>query len=87
MADSRLPLSKFDSQGSEPSWKTSSEKEEAETKIQKLSDAFRTVITTVGEDPEREGLKLTPLRAAKALCFFTKGYEESIQGICMCKYI
>lgn len=81
MADPRLGLSKFDSQGSEACWKTSNDKEEAEAKMKALSDAFRTIITVVGENPEREGLKLTPIRAAKALCYFTKGYEETIQSI------
>lgn len=31
----------------------------------------------MGEDPNREGLQSTPLRAAKALRFFTKGYSET----------
>jgi len=35
----------------------------------------------VGEDPDREGLRDTPERYAKAELFFTKGYEESLRTI------
>jgi GTP cyclohydrolase I len=35
----------------------------------------------VGEEPDREGLHKIPERYAKALLFFTKGYEEKIQPI------
>ena len=36
---------------------------------------------SVGEDPEREGLHQTPDRYAKAMMFFTKGYEENLRDI------
>lgn len=35
----------------------------------------------MGEDPDREGLRETPERYAKAMLFFTKGYEENLNGI------
>ena len=40
---------------------------------------FGEILRLVGENPEREGLMDTPKRAAKALMFFTKGYDDSIQ--------
>ncbi|VDL90733.1 unnamed protein product [Schistocephalus solidus] len=36
------------------------------------------VLSCVGEDPDREGLVKTPERAARAMFYFTKGYEERI---------
>lgn len=44
----------------------------------KLSSAVRTILECIGEDPDREGLLATPDRYAKALLFFTKGYEENL---------
>ena len=44
----------------------------------KLSGAVKTILDCVGEDSNREGLLKTPERYAKALMFFTKGYEESL---------
>lgn len=41
-----------------------------------LSAAYRTIITSAGEDAEREGLLKTPERAAKAFQFNTQGYSQ-----------
>ena len=41
---------------------------------------FGKILEMIGENPEREGLLETPKRAAKALMFFTKGYEDSIDN-------
>lgn len=35
----------------------------------------------MGEDVEREGLESTPMRAAKALHFFTKGYAQNVEEV------
>lgn len=37
---------------------------------------YKEIIKLIGEDPEREGLKRTPERAAKALLAITSGYES-----------
>ncbi|KAI7870749.1 hypothetical protein BDF14DRAFT_1720391 [Spinellus fusiger] len=55
--------------------------EEKEERQEKLSAAVKTILSCIGEDPEREGLLKTPERYAKALMFFTKGYEEDIRGV------
>ena len=39
------------------------------------------LLSQLGEDPEREGLKRTPLRVAKALDFLTSGYALSAEEI------
>jgi GTP cyclohydrolase I len=39
-------------------------------------ELVREVLVDIGEDPEREGLRKTPDRVARALEFLTKGYDE-----------
>ena len=34
-----------------------------------------------GLDPEKEGIRKTPARAAEALQYFTKGYQQNLIGI------
>ncbi|GIZ47543.1 hypothetical protein CKM354_001063100 [Cercospora kikuchii] len=55
--------------------------EKAKARLDKLSGAVRTILECIGEDPEREGLHGTPERYAKAMMFFTKGYEENLRDI------
>lgn len=45
---------------------------------EKVKDLVKTLLTEIGEDPEREGLLSTPLRAAKAYEFLTRGYHQDI---------
>ena len=52
-----------------------------EERLLKLYSAVRTILECLGEDPAREGLRKTPERYAKAMCFFTKGYEENLRTI------
>ena len=52
-----------------------------EARITKISEAVKTILTCIGEDPEREGLLKTPERYAKALLFFTQGYEVSMKDV------
>ncbi|MDX1756943.1 MAG: GTP cyclohydrolase I FolE [Marinobacter sp.] len=46
-----------------------------------LSSHFRHIIEQLGEDPQREGLADTPMRAAKAMQFLTKGYQETLEEL------
>ncbi|KAJ5981373.1 hypothetical protein N7499_001617 [Penicillium canescens] len=55
--------------------------EETDQRIEKLSGAIRTILECIGEDPEREGLRETPERYAKAMLYFTKGYEENVRDL------
>ncbi|KAJ5512213.1 GTP cyclohydrolase I/Nitrile oxidoreductase [Penicillium fimorum] len=55
--------------------------EETEQRLEKMSGAIRTILECIGEDPEREGLLETPMRYAKAMLYFTKGYEENVRDL------
>ena len=46
-----------------------------------LADHYRAIMLAIGEDPEREGLLKTPERAAKAMHFLCKGYDQTLQEI------
>ncbi|CAF4852212.1 unnamed protein product [Rotaria sp. Silwood1] len=50
-------------------------------RIQTISRSYEVILESIGEDPLREGLLKTPKRAAEALVFFTKGYEQSIRDV------
>lgn len=52
----------------------------SQNSVQEITDSYRSILQNVGEDPYREGLLKTPERAAKALLFFTKGYQENLKG-------
>jgi len=46
-----------------------------------MASHYKAILQDLGEDTQRQGLLKTPERAAKALMFFTKGYQESIQDV------
>ncbi len=45
--------------------------------IDDIAGHYRAILSLLGEDPTREGLEKTPMRAAKAMAFFTKGYVQN----------
>lgn len=47
----------------------------------KLAEHYNDIINILGEDVNRDGLKDTPRRAAKAMKFLTAGYEMSIDQV------
>ena len=49
--------------------------------LEKLSQNYLEVLTNLGENPKREGLKGTPERAAKAMQFLCHGYNQSLDEI------
>ena len=76
-----LRLSKFDTHGANVTWKDEREEKQAEAAIGQVEEAFSTIIGSLGDpNPSRGGLEKTPRRAAKALLYFTKGYEEDLQS-------
>jgi GTP cyclohydrolase I len=46
-----------------------------------MQETVRKLLTELGEDPEREGLKNTPKRVEKAMKFLTSGYQADVDGI------
>ncbi|HVT85104.1 MAG TPA: GTP cyclohydrolase I FolE [Chitinophagaceae bacterium] len=46
-----------------------------------LIENYRDILELLGEDPEREGLKKTPERLAKAMQYLTQGYHLDAKAI------
>lgn len=46
-----------------------------------MASAYRQLLASLGENPDRQGLLKTPERAAKAMLFFTKGYDQSLEEV------
>lgn len=46
-----------------------------------LAEHCKAILDIIADDPDREGLKDTPVRMAKAMQFLTKGYEEDPAAI------
>lgn len=46
-----------------------------------ISTVYKSILSQIGEDPEREGLVKTPERVAKALQFLTQGYDVKPEEI------
>ncbi|HYI95804.1 MAG TPA: GTP cyclohydrolase I FolE [Bryobacteraceae bacterium] len=47
----------------------------------RIAELMREVLERIGEDPTRDGLVRTPIRAEKALTYLTSGYEANIGSI------
>lgn len=53
-----------------------------EVKVElELEDLIREMLIKLDEDPDREGLKKTPYRVARAYEFLTKGYNQDIESV------
>lgn len=61
------------------SYKKKEEYSQAAT--ESLKNAYRTIITDLGEDASREGLEKTPERVAKAMQYLTQGYQMDARAI------
>jgi len=49
--------------------------------IDEVAKNVKTILTEIGENPERQGLEKTPERVAKAYEFLTQGYTKNIKEI------
>ena len=52
-----------------------------EEKISQIAAHYEEILKLIGEDPGREGLVKTPMRAAKALWYVTGGYRTDPKQI------
>jgi GTP cyclohydrolase I len=52
-----------------------------EEKEGEIAELVQSMLERLGEDPEREGLVRTPMRAEKALRFLTSGYQMDVNKI------
>ena len=53
-------------------------KEKSEITDAQAEEAFRTILSWIGENPNREGLRETPRRVTKAFKEYFKGYKQEI---------
>ncbi len=49
--------------------------------VARLAEHYRAILEIIGEDPEREGLKKTPERAARAMWYATRGYRQNVDEV------
>lgn len=46
-----------------------------------MQQSYSDILTAIGEDLERPGLKDTPMRAAKAFSYLTSGYQQTLEEV------
>ncbi|GAA5011565.1 GTP cyclohydrolase I FolE [Acinetobacter puyangensis] len=46
-----------------------------------MQQSYSDILTAIGEDLDRPGLKDTPIRAAKAFTFLTSGYQKDLKEV------
>lgn len=54
---------------------------EANKETEIIADKYKHIISTLGEDINREGLLDTPVRVAKAMQFLTSGYDQCPEDV------
>ena len=46
-----------------------------------MQEEIRKILGEIGEEPEREGLRLTPERVEKSLHYLTRGYHQDLDSV------
>lgn len=46
-----------------------------------MNELYTQILTEIGEDPQRPGLRDTPQRAAKAMQYLTRGYRQNLDEV------
>jgi len=54
---------------------------EKEPNTETIADAMRRILSLVGDDPQRQGLRRTPERFEKALRHLTSGYHQDVNKV------
>ena len=49
--------------------------------MQDMEEQIRKILLSLGEDPEREGLKKTPERVRRSLEYLTRGYSQDLEKV------
>jgi GTP cyclohydrolase I len=52
-----------------------------EKTTQELAKHYKEILRLIGENPEREGVQMTPVRVARSIQFLTQGYESDPAAI------
>ncbi len=52
-----------------------------EKTLEQLEYHYRSILSLLGEDPSREGLRNTPRRVAKAMMYLTQGYRQQAEEV------
>jgi len=52
-----------------------------DTDTDAIAAHYRALLSSIGEDPQRDGLLHTPQRAAKALHYLTQGYRQNLDNV------
>lgn len=55
--------------------------ENEQERVEAIAVHYREIIKLLGDDPTREGLVKTPMRAAKAMWYATRGYRQDPEAI------
>lgn len=53
----------------------------SEELVGRIAEHYAEILRLIGEDVGRDGLKDTPIRAAKALLYVTRGYRQNVDAV------